>query len=84
MVGTLDVAFVTVFGRSVYSGGRSDRAGSELGKMEEVTKKARACFMTFTLFLERGSRDAREAGRYGESKTANCAVSTLGVDEDDF
>ena len=75
---------MTVFGRSAYSGGRSDRAGFELGEMEEVTNRARACFMTFTMFFDRGSRDAREAGRYGESKTANSALSILGVDEDVF
>lgn len=84
MVDTLDLADVMVFGRSAYSLGRSDRAGLALGEMEEVTDCARACFMMLTLFFERGRRDAREAGRYGESNTANSALSGLEAEEDEF
>lgn len=37
LVDTLDLADVTVLGRSPYSVGRRDRAGLALGEMEEVT-----------------------------------------------
>ena len=70
-----DPADVTVLGRSVYSVGRSDREGLALGVMEDVTDCARACFIIFILFLERGRIEARGAGRYGESKTDNSALS---------
>ena len=83
LVDTPDLALVTVFGRSPYSGGRSDRAGLALGEMEEVTDCARACFMIFTLFFERGRRDTREAGRYGESNDAISALSGRGAEEEE-
>ena len=78
------LAGVTVFGKSVYSVGRSDRAGLALTEIEEVTDCARACFMIFNLFFERGSREAREAGRYGESNTASSALLGRTADEDEL
>lgn len=76
MVNTLDFALATVFGKSAYSEGRSDCVGLALGEMEEVTDCARACFMMFILSFERGRRDAREAGKYGELNSASSALST--------
>ncbi len=55
-----------------------------LGEMEEVTDCARACFMMFTLFFELGSREAREAGRYGELNNANSALSGRTLEEAEF
>ena len=40
--------------------------------------------MRLVLFLERGRRDVREAGRYGESNTASSALSGRGAEEDEF
>ena len=81
---TLDRAEMTVCGKSAYSVGRKDRAGLAVGEIEAKIHCARACLMMFTRFFERGSRDARAAGKYGESNAANSALSGRVTEEEEL
>ena len=40
--------------------------------------------MMFTRFFERGRRDARTAGKYGESNAANSALSGRVAEEEEL
>ena len=75
---------MTVCGKNAYSVGRRHRAGLAVGKIEGTIHCARACLMIFNRFFERGRRDARAAGKYGESNAANSALLGRAAGEEEL